>query len=257
MPIYRLYIDETGHHNYPKSEGDPERYLGLTGIIVERNVYDDEVRPRIERLRSPFYTDHDLRPPLHLTSIMSATKDFAKLKDPRVQATFDAELLSLVNEVDYKIISVVIDKSAHQDKYVTPEHPYHYCLTCLLERYVKFLKNQNAKGDVIAEARGKKEDSKLKEVYEKFYTGGTYYASTVDIQAHLSSKDIKLKNKSDFIQGLEFADLIALSSKIDVLHTYGHIESLNPNFTTRIISAIQPKYYSGALGTKGNGKKFL
>ncbi len=257
MSVYRLYIDESGHHRYQRNEAITERYLGLTGIIINKDVYDNEVIKRVEQLRSHFYTDHDLRPPLHLTDIMASKNGFAKLQEADIRKQFDGQLLSLLKDVDYQIITVVIDKNGHQDKYVTPEHPYHYSLTCMLERYCKFLKYANAKGDVMAEARGKKEDRKIEEVYSDFYANGTNFANATDVQARLTSKEIKMKTKYHLIHGLEFADLIALNSKIDILHSNERIETLDNNFTKTVIEAIQPKYYTGATGPKGNGKKFL
>jgi len=254
---YRLYIDESGHHRYQKSTAVTERFLGLTGIIIKKEVYEDEVIQRIEQLRSHFYTDYDLRPALHLTDIIASKNGFVNLKDETIRKQFDSEFVSLLRDVDYQIITVVIDKNAHQDRYITPEHPYHYSLTCMLERYCKFLKYVNGTGDVMAEARGKKEDNNLQNAYSRFYQKGTQYAQPADVQARLTSKDIKLKTKYHLVQGLEFADMIALTSKIDILHTYGLVDSLDPNFTTTVINTLQPKYYNGATGPKGNGKKFL
>lgn len=257
MQNYRLYIDESGHHRYRELDTIPDRYLGLTGVIVRQDIYEASVVPQIEDLRKPFYTDYDLRPAMHLTDIMSAKNSFSALTDQKVKQSFDANFLKLVAETDYRIITVVIDKNKHLDRYVTPEHPYHYILACMLERYVKFLKMTNAKGDVMVEARGKKEDHLIREVYEDFYNQGTQFAHYSDIQPRLTSGKIKLKTKLHLIQGLEFADLIALSSKLDVLHTYGVIDKLDANFTGTVIKSIQPKYYSGAMGVKGNGKKFI
>lgn len=254
---YRLYIDESGHHRYQKSPAITERFLGLTGIIVNSEVYTNDVIPRIEQMRSHFYTDYDLRPALHLTDIIASKNGFSNLKDEDIRNEFNSEFISLLKDVDYQIITVVIDKNAHQDRYITPEHPYHYSLTCMLERYCKFLKHVNGTGDVMAEARGKKEDNNLQNAYSRFYQNGTQFALPADVQSRLTSKDIKLKTKYHLIQGLEFADLIALTSKIDILHTNRLVENLDPNFTTTVIETIQPKYYQGATGPNGNGKKFL
>jgi len=108
----------------------------------------------------------------------------------------------------------------------------------------------------MAEVRGKKEDTKLKGVYTSFYQTGTQYYSSEAIQRRLTSKDIKLKGKGDFVQGLEFADLLANISKYDVLQSYGKVERVD-NFTQNVIDSIQPKYFRGPMGAKGNGKKFI
>lgn len=147
MDNYRLYIDESGHHRYQLAGTIPERYLCLCGVIISQDVYIDEVIPRIEGLRSLFYTDPDLKPPLHLEDILKKRNDFAKLRQKEIEEKFNRILLDLYANVDYKIISIVIDKTRHYNQYVTPEHPYHYCLSCLLERYIKFLRSVDSRGD--------------------------------------------------------------------------------------------------------------
>lgn len=255
---FRLYIDESGDHRYHKSQIVAERYLSLTGILLSQETYGNDVVPRIEKLRSYFYTDYDSKPPLHLSDIMAAKGNFAALKDEEVRRNFDADFLSLIKEVDYQIITVVVDKNEHEDKYLKPMHPYHWGLWCMLERYCNFLRLRNSRGDVMAEARGKKEDRKLQEVFTRFYESDSEFASPANIQLRLADNQIKFRQKMNLTCGLEFADLLALNSKIDVLHAYGRIKELNENFTARVIAEIQGKYYRGATNkVAGNGKKLL
>lgn len=186
---------------------------------------------------------------------------FVKLKDPAIETDFNQKLLSLYSEVDYKIICVVIDKTKHYKKYSKPDHPYHYSLECLLERYHNFLICTDGRGDVMAEARGKKEDGKIKEAYQKFYEQGTSFLSNTRFKTTLTSSDIKIKTKRDCEQGLEFADMLALATKLDVLYTFGQIDDLTPNFIKTIIDTIQPKYFTSrnfmSNQVKGFGKKFI
>ena len=188
---------------------------------------------------------------------MAAKGHFASIKDEAVRRQFDAEFLSLVKEVDYQIITVVIDKNQHADKYLRPRHPYHWGLWCMLERYCNFLRHRNSRGDVMAETRGKKEDKKLQDVFGRFYRSDSSFANSANIQLRLASAEIKFRGKAHLICGLELADLLALSSKIDVIHTYNGDLSLRDNFTTKVISSIQYKYYRGSTQAKGNGKKLL
>lgn len=256
--MYRLYIDESGDHRYHRSQIVAKRYLGLTGIILNKDIYVKDVIPRIEKIRSYFYTDYDDKPPLHLSDIMAAKGSFIALKDKTIRQQFDADFLSLIKEVDYRIISIVVDKNQHEDKYLKPRHPYQWGLWCMLERYCNFLRLKNSSGDVMAEARGKKEDRELQEVFTNFYNSNSEFASSVNIQLRLADDVIKFRNKIHLICGLELADLLALNSKIDVLHTYDKIKSLDENFTTKVISEIQDKYYDGVTQViKGNGKKLL
>jgi len=257
MSKTRLYIDESGHHRYVISPDLKERYLGLTGVIIDQDTYIAEVIPRIEGIRSLFQTDPDFKPSLHLEDIMSGKNAFIRLKQPAVQQEFNERLIEMYTNVEYSIITIVIDKARHFTQYTEPEHPYGYGLTCMLERYCKYLNINDSKGDVIAEARGKKEDRTLSDVYKRFYDSGTQYCKTELIQQTLTSGEIKLKTKASLIAGLEMADLLALGSKLDVLHSYGHLTSLTNNFTKVVIETVQPKYFRGFKGMNGNGKKFI
>ena len=257
MENYRLYIDESGHHKIQLASTIPERYLSLCGVVIRQDIYTQEVIPRVEAIRSLFYTDHDFKPALHLADIIAKKRNFAKLWDPLIEKKFNEMLLELYGEVDFQIICVVIDKTKHYNQYVTPEHPYHYCVMCMLERYFKFLLRHDSTGDVMAESRGKKEDPLLSKEYQRFYTNGTQYIEGHEVEARFTSRDIKIKRKEQLIQGLELADLLALPTKLDVLASYNQIPELTENFTKIVIDRLQTKYFNGPMGVKRNGKKFI
>lgn len=257
--LYRLYIDESGDHNYSSSDLIKKRYLGLTGIFVEKEVYENEVQPRILNIKKLFTTDFDNPAILHHEDIVNKSKWFTKLFDPNIEEEFNKHLVSLFTEVDYTICCVVIDKKAHFQKYqASAEHPYHYCLKSMLERYTHFLEKRG-RGDVMAETRGKKEDNTLGNAYSAFYNHGTYFRSSGYIQSVLTSTEIKIKGKDKGIAGLEFADLLSLITKIDVLRTFDIIPELTHNFNKKLISLIQEKYCRGnsSYRIKGYGKKIL
>jgi len=65
-------------------------------------------------------------------------------------------------------------------------HPYHLCLTFLLERYKGFLNSFGCKGDVLAESRGRREDEQLAGVYSYVWNEGTYYNSAASFQSALT-----------------------------------------------------------------------
>jgi hypothetical protein len=256
---FRIYIDESGTHSYSVSTDITKRFLGLTGIIVDAETYETEVQPRIIKLKKIFSPDPDDLPILHREDIIDKTGAFTKLNDPLVQAEFNTQLMSLLTGVDYCVCCVVINKTEHFAKYQkSANHPYHYCLTTMLERYVHYLSTRG-RGDVMVESREKVEDTALKGAYQYFYNYGTYFLTSRHIQTHLSSQEIKVKPKTKGVEGLEFADLLALPTKLDVLKEYGVLSSLTVNFTKQIIDAIQPKYcrWNADGRIKGCGKKLL
>jgi hypothetical protein len=257
--LYRLYIDESGDHNYSSSDLIKKRYLGLTGIFIEKEIYENDVQPRILNIKKLFTTDPDNLAILHHEDIINKTKWFTKLFDQDVEEEFNKQLISLVKDVNYTICCVVIDKKIHFQKYKTSaEHPYHYCLKSMMERYTHFLEKRG-RGDVMAETRGKKEDNALQTAYSNFYFNGTYFRSPKYVQAVLTTNEIKIKGKDKGIAGLEFADLLSLVTKLDVLRTFEAIPDLAENFNKRLIGFIQEKYCRGnnTNRIKGYGKKML
>lgn len=103
-----------------------------------------------------------------------------------------------------------IDKHAHLEKYKVWQHdPYHYCMECLLERYVKWLNRNGFVGDVLVESRGKYPDKRLKRAYRTFYTRGSGHLSPTLAQARLTSGELKLAIKRDDVAAHQLADSLA------------------------------------------------
>ncbi len=256
---FRFYIDESGTHNYCARNDIKSRYLGLTGIIISEKANIEILQPKIMELKRMFSNDPDELPVLHREDIVNKRGVFSKLNDSDFEKEFNEKFLDLVNNLDYKICAVVLDKKSHLERYQNSAfHPYHYCTNVLLERYTFYLQDNGSRGDVMAEARGKKEDHALKEEYSRFYEEGTHFFNPKHIQQFLTSREIKVKPKSKMFVGLEFADLLSLATKLDTLESYGQIPDLNDNFCKTIVQDVQAKYRSSDNGqTKGFGKKFI
>lgn len=257
--LYRLYIDESGTHHYSKSDDIKKRYLSLTGIIIERDIYIRDFQPKVGGIKKIFSKDPDNPPILHREDIINKSGTFGKLNNPEFENKFNKIFLDLIENVGYHICVVVIDKKSHLEKYQkSAEHPYHYCLKTMLERYLHFLEIRG-KGDVMAESRGRAEDMALKQAYEDFYQRGTYFCTKDYVQSFLTSHEIKIKSKDKGIAGLEIADLLSLATKLDVLETYRLIPPLTNNFNKKIVNTIQLRYCRGNSNqrVKGYGKKLL
>ncbi|MBA7664982.1 hypothetical protein ES703_73048 [subsurface metagenome] len=173
---------------------------------------------------------------------------------------FNKGFLEFIKEQGYRIITVVIDKKVHIERYGEfAYNPYHYCLTVLLERYCGFLNFSNAQGDVMAESRGRVEDNQLKEAYRVLYKVWTQWRGTEYFQKALTSSEIKVKPKSANIAGLQLADLLAHPSKQEILIEEKRLDDPGGNFGKQICQCIQAKYnqqvYEGRI--RGYGKIFL
>ena len=257
MTKYRIYIDEVGNPDIESSENPNHRFLSLTGVIVELGYVAEKLQPQLESLKVKFFDSHPDNPVvLHRKEILNTSGPFANLRDSGTRQAFDKELLALLEIWQYQVISVCIDKKAHKDTYSTWLYdPYHYCLTILLERYVFFLDSINCMGDVMAESRGGKEDRRLKDVFSNLYEKGTGYISGDRIRKRLTSRNLKVKNKSNNIAGLQVADLLAHPSRNEILNENKLLDKELPPFGKRIIQILQNKYYK--KGNKIFGKKML
>lgn len=258
---YRLYIDESGTHNYSTSDAIKERYLCLNGVIISAEHNQEFITPKWEELRDIFTEDPDFPAVFHLTDVMQQAGVFKKFENEEVKKSFDEKYLNILENGDFVLCSVVLDKKAHIKKYGdTAMHPYHYCLNVLLERYVNFLLGKDGSGDVVAEVRGKKEDRKLKSEFEHFYENGTYYLKASVVQARLSSKKLKLKTKEARIAGLELSDMLATPMKFLTLYKYERVPELSDNFTKQVLQLVHPKIRKCPYNkkrTKGFGVKLI
>ena len=258
---YRLYIDESGTHSYNKSDEIKERYLCLNGIIISAEHNQEFITPKWEELREIFTEDPDFPAVFHLTDVMERIGVFKKLENEGVKASFDEKYLEILENGNFVLCSVVLDKKEHIERYGdTAMHPYHYCLNVLLERYVRFLSENNGTGDVVAEVRGKKEDRKLRSEFEHFYENGTDYLSSATVQQKLSSGKLKLKTKDARISGLELSDMLATPMKFLTLYKYKRVPELSDNFTKSVLKLVHPKIRRCPYNqerTKGFGVKLI
>ena len=259
--MYRLYIDESGDHTYSQLENTDRRYLCLLGCAFSLQHYQELFHPRLDALKEQFFP-HDPDEPviLHREDIINARGVFRRLLDCELRATFDAELFRLIESSEFRIIAVVIDKKAHVERYREAAwHPYHYCLTALMERYCGLLHLLREKGDVMAEGRGKTEDLQLKREYERIYTDGAYHRSAPWFREVLTSHEIKVKPKSKNVAGLQLADLIAHPVKQEMLLEKGRLPAGADNFGRALCRALASKFnrqvYTGQVW--GYGKKMF
>jgi len=283
---YRLYIDESGYHSYgkkelrklilrstkeaveipmdfyPELEKPEKRYLGLTGCIIEAENYRNTFHPRFEELKQKHFPHNPDDPViLHRKELINKNGPFCRLRDPSREREFNESLLVFLKEMEYRVITVVIDKKTHVERYLEfAYHHYHYCLGAMLERYCGFLHFFNSRGDVLSESRGGKEDNQLKEAYRGVYSGGTQFRQPEFFQKVLTSKEIKLKPKSANIAGIQLSDLLAYPLKQEILLENKRIpESEAEIFGKKVCEIVQGKYnrqvYSGRIS--GYGKVFL
>jgi hypothetical protein len=258
---YRLYIDEVGNSDLGASLDPNHRYLSLTGVIVSLEYVGSDVNPRIEEQKRRFFGSHPDDPViLHRKDLVNQRRPFTALRDPDVRAAFDTDLLNLVRQLEYVVITAVIDKLDHLNRYQGWSYdPYHYCLTILLERYALWLRGRAGdRGDVMAESRGKKEDQRLKTEFSTIYVNGTENIPHAEFVAHFTSSQLKVKPKTANIAGLQLADIVAHPSFVTAKASHEGRE-LPANFGGQVGEIlVQSKYRRSWNGRiEGYGIKWL
>jgi hypothetical protein len=260
LPQFRIYIDESGDHTYNHCEEDSKRYLGIVGCVVENEHYRIRFQPDLEKLKQEYFP-HNPDDPVILVrqKIVSKSGPFWRLRDDKRRQEFNEDLLRFIEDHQFMIISVVIDKKKHLEAYgTTAYHPYHFCVEAMMERYCGWLNRYSRKGDAMAESRVG-QDRNLSEAFKHLYLFGTYFSPPQFFQNSLTSKEIKLRNKEANIAGLQLADLLAHPCKEEILIEKGLIKDTRGTFT-KIFRETLEKKYNHHISTgriDGYGKVFL
>lgn len=114
---YRLYVDEVGNSDLTSSQNPNHRFLSLTGVIFEIDYVRTTVFPVIEDLKTRYFDSHPDSPLIfHRKELVNRRHPFSSLRDPAIEESFNSELLTLLNLLDYTVITVVIDKQEHEQR---------------------------------------------------------------------------------------------------------------------------------------------
>lgn len=199
-----------------------DKYFTVTGCVLNREDYPS-IRWNIQALKNKYWEDglYFFEKEQRYKRVCFISHDIRNRRGPfslqeNEYKEFITDLSTFLTNLHCVIFSVTINKEEHCRRYVDPDHPYHLSIDFILERYGKFfLRTQNAKGIVLLEARGRKDDKRLLDHFRNKLTFGTRYAiarelrniSGVYFNSKWSSKHTDLA--SHF--GLEIADLFSFS----------------------------------------------
>ncbi len=241
----RLYIDETGDHRYKQLDKLEARYLGLTGLLFKKEYYASTIPSALEELKKRFFKyDPDNPPILVRNRIVYRKSAFGVLANPEVRGRWESEVLSLFKDLRTQIFTVVIDKKAHIERYpLETFDAYFYSLAVLLWRVRGYLHYYGYNADIVAEARGKSEDSTLQRDFKHICENGfTGYGTAEGYCEAFPEREIQFRTKLQNVAGLQLADLVAYGQKVKTV-----VDNSRPyhkpasDFTNRLNAAIEPK----------------
>lgn len=258
--MYRLYLDEVGTDDLNNLDKDNHRYLSLTGTIIDRDHVRDILQPNLLKLKqSCFDFDPDDKVCLHRSDIVRRRGIFGQLNENAKRELFDKQLRTLLVETNYTVVTVLVDKlEMTKRSYWEQQHPYHFLMEVLVEKYAQFLERHNAIGDIMPEARRGKKDRALQQAFEEVRLSGTRYVSSGMIESTIRAKYLKFRTKNDEIAGLQLCDLIAHPSHICIRDSLGHPVKVG-DFATVVREILHEAKYDRSKRGKidGYGIKFL
>jgi Protein of unknown function (DUF3800) len=258
--MYRLYVDELGVDVLNRLEDDYFRYLSLTGVVMKISHAKDYLIPAFDKIKSEILDpDPDSLVCFHRSDIRKNAGPFECLKNPATKEIFDRRILQVMRDAEYKVITIFIDKQwmttqAHWE--VT--HAYHYLLEILVEKYALYLKRMGSTGDIMPEARGKKQDQALQNEFLRCRESGTRYANAEEIISRIPSKNLKFRTKKDDISGLQLCDLLAHPSHFTIRRSLGHEVNLG-NFAEKVSEILVNEKYDRSYNgdVRGYGFKHI
>lgn len=203
-----LFLDESGDHNLNLKKINPVYpVFVLGGIIVDRAYLRTVIDPRIREFKLKYFGREDVI--LHTVDMGRGRGDYSFLASPSTRRSFYAELNSMLESLDFKVIACVIIKPAYVKYYgQNTLDPYMYSLNILVERFCLDLGDTMDGGFICAEKRNPGLDRELLEAWRELITNGkgTGNAQSSDINARIVGLD--LGDKTLNMAGSQLADLV-------------------------------------------------
>ncbi|MGN6438149.1 MAG: DUF3800 domain-containing protein [Agriterribacter sp.] len=230
---YYLFLDETGDHGLTKINPDFPIFL-LCGVLVSKQEYF-HLRDSLNSVKQEFWGHKQVI--FHSRDIRKCEKEFKILLDLELKRTFYERLDKVLRNNDYTILACGIKKNDFIKRVGKLSNDvYELCLSFLIERAIfnlEDLKGSNDRLYVVLEERGKAEDIKLSQHFQRLKSRGTGVLNKERLNKLL--KTINFRNKKQNINGLQVADLVAYPIANYIL---------NPNRANPAYEVIEGKIYS-------------
>lgn len=204
---YHLFIDESGDHGLTTVNPDFPVFV-LCGILISETGYQ-QIRTDINLLKNTFWGNKIVI--FHSRDIRKCEKEFQILLELEIKSEFYSSLNKILAVGDYKIIASAIKKDDYIYTYGRlADDVYEIALSFIIERAIFCLdaiNDQNKVLEITIEKRGKAEDKKLENHFQRLLARGTGFVTSDRLKEYDLS--ILFKNKKENINGLQLADLVA------------------------------------------------
>lgn len=234
---YIVFIDESGSPTLSNIDPDYPIFV-LIFCVVNKKIYAEKIQPAIKMLKFKYF-GHDLAV-LHSHDIRKPKGEFSFLLRKEKRIDFLNDMNSVIAEAPVDIIAHIIDKRKLISKYTKPYDPYNIALRMSMEQLAIYLKQNhqtNKLVHLIAEGRGKNEDSALELEFHRIIDpnqawGISHQFPVADMQYQLKFVEKKINSA-----GLQFADLTG--------HPIGR-NYINPQQENRAYDIVKSKLWRRA-----------
>jgi hypothetical protein len=232
-----LFIDESGDHGLTLINTDFPVFV-LCGVLVKEEDYEN-IRLSTNTLKHSIWGNKEVI--FHSRDIRKCEKEFQKLFDLELKGNFYKELNKIIANSTYTIIASAIQKNRFIVQFgKLQDDVYEVALSFVIEQAVMALKKWETETNlaIVIERRGKKEDKRLDDHFQRLLGKGTGKVSAKEIAAY--EPTFTFRNKDENINGLQLADLVAYPIARYVIE---------PNRANPAFEVLEPKIYcaDGAL----------
>jgi len=232
MKEYYLFLDESKPNtNF--------RNFTLGGVVIEKNVYENTIKPEILRIKREIFGNDDVI--LHEIDIRKKQGQYATVtKDQQEDFFAKLENLFMSSEIIVLAVSINIDELDILYGENDRNDIYYIALQLLMENYTHFLIANDGTGELYLESTDAVNNSKLQNLFHMLKATGTLFVKKEVLQNRLGA--ISLPPKSDNIIGLQLADFIP-----NVLARKALGKNQKP---FSIYNGIENKLYDGKISRK-------
>ncbi|MBX9596954.1 MAG: DUF3800 domain-containing protein [Burkholderiales bacterium] len=193
---YIVYVDESGDHSLGNINKEYPVFV-LAFCIFKKSDYLQVIQ-QITDFKFKYF-GHD-KVVLHESDIRRKREDF-NIFNRESQAEFMNDYWQIIDNAKFTVISCVIDKLKHKEKYEIPDNPYELSMRVCIGKFRDFLKDNGVDSSVlnhiIVEKRGKNEDDDLELEFRRICEDKRY------------NLKLRMASKQTNCAGLQIADLIA------------------------------------------------
>jgi hypothetical protein len=211
---YIAFIDECGDHSWTHINPEFPLFV-LSTIVVERDHYWREIVPAFAKLKLRQWSHEGAN--LHTRDIRKASGAFAFLQVPARRKSFLADMNELMATVQFTLFITAIRKPEYAAAHgAVGTDPYEIALENTFERVLHFLDGCGESDlPVVAEARGKVEDSALAASFYRLLHDGTRNIPSERFRQLRCS--MAFVRKVENIAGTQLADLCGYPSSRHIL----------------------------------------